>query len=125
MNKESWLKFIRHSTEAHHIREIFNGTYSLLTFPHVQKMFLDRIDTLMKTSRCPHTRKALTDLKEDIELEIEHKGMKKKDVEMLKAEKPQFVTSENTSKIEKIESAIERIGRELERIEDVLRELRA
>lgn len=71
MNKREWLKFIRHSTEAHHIREIFNGTYALIVDPAVKHIFFARIDFLLSNCRCPHTKQSLENLQEDIEDEIE------------------------------------------------------
>lgn len=71
MNKREWLKFIAHSTEAHHIREYFNACYGLLDEIKVQKLFFDRIDYLLEVKKCKHTQKSLKDLREDIEDEIE------------------------------------------------------
>jgi uncharacterized membrane protein YheB (UPF0754 family) len=77
LNKDSWLKLVKLSKEAHHLREIFNGTYALLVKKDVQDLFLNRINYLLDNTRDAHTKKALEDLKEDIELEIEHGTMRK------------------------------------------------
>jgi hypothetical protein len=72
MNSVAWLKFVKHSTEAHHIREIFNGTYGLIGDPDVSKIFFNKIDALLDSrSIDKHTRDSLENLREDIEDEIE------------------------------------------------------
>lgn len=121
MNKEAWLKFIRHSTEAHHIREIFNGTYALLEDGKVQRMFLDRIESLLITSRDPHTRKSLEDLKEDIELEIEHGEMRKSGKPFIKTIGRPY-SKDQTPQLEKILSIIEIMQDELEMLEKMVLE---
>jgi len=75
MNNQGWLKFIERSTEAHHIREIFNGTYALISDPFVQEIFFSKINELLLKTMDGHTRDSLNDLKEDIELEVEHGAM--------------------------------------------------
>lgn len=67
----TWLKFVRHSTEAHHIREIFNGAYGLVGDKEVQSLFFDRINYLLNTMIDSHTKSSLENLREDIEDEIE------------------------------------------------------
>ena len=78
MNKEAWLKFIKHSTEAHHIREIFNGTFGMIDLLPVQKLFFDRIDHLLTLQIGEHTRASLINLREDIEHEIEFSELRNK-----------------------------------------------
>jgi hypothetical protein len=116
MNKEAWLKFLRHSTEAHHIREIFNGTYALIGLESVQKQFFERIDHLMCLQISEHTRTALENLREDIELEIEHGEMRNKS-------KPSFKTNWKpfeADKQEKINGMIDRIKDQLDALEEMI-----
>lgn len=122
MNKESWLKFLRHSTEAHHIREIFNGTYSLLVLPKVQAQFLNRIDALLSTTNDAHTKKSLEDLKEDIELEIEHGALRKSKPSPQKLSGRPF-DKDQTPRAVKIMNALESIRDELDRLEEMVIEL--
>lgn len=129
MNKESWLKFLKHSKEAHHIREIFNGTYALLVLPQVQKQFLDRIDYLLENNNDAHTKKSLEDLREDIELEIEHGALRKSGKAPPKYHQPAFkltgrpFDTDQTPRVTKIINALERIRDELDRLEEMAIEL--
>lgn len=123
MNKESWLKFLRHSTEAHHIREIFNGTYSLLVLPKVQAQFLNRIDALLSTTNDAHTKKSLEDLKEDIELEIEHGALRKSGRPSPQKLSGRPFDKDQTPRTVKIMNAIEYIRDELDRLEQIVIEL--
>jgi hypothetical protein len=83
MNKEAWLKFVKTSREAHHIREIFNGTFQLINDPRVQDVFFGRIDRLTNEAREINDSQKIKDLenlREDIELEIDHGEMQKKEL---------------------------------------------
>lgn len=123
MNKESWLKFLKHSTEAHHIREIFNGTYSLLVLPKVQSQFLNRIDYLLSTTHDSHTRTSLENLKEDIELEIEHGALRKSGKPSPQKLSGRPFDNDQTPRATKIINALERIRDELDRLEEMAIEL--
>jgi PleD family two-component response regulator len=116
MNKREWLKFVKHSTEAHHIREIFLGTYLLLPEPEVQDIFLNRINTLLSIRPHPHTRKALEDLKEDIELEIEHGEMRSKVVTRSKIGSSSFYLTDK----EKLIKIVDSLEAEIEKLRGMI-----
>lgn len=116
MNKEAWLKFLKHSTEAHHIREIFNGTYALIGLEQVQKQFFDRIDHLLTLQISPCTRQALGNLREDIEDEIDTGKMRN-------ITKPKYKNPGRpfeTSKHERVSSMIDKIRGQLDVLEEMI-----
>jgi hypothetical protein len=116
MNKEAWLKFIPRSKEAHHIREIFNGTYSLIGMTNVQEMFFKQIDKLLGEIQSEHTRKSLEDLREDIELEIEHGAMRSKIIVRPKANSQAFYLTEK----EKFIKIIDTLESEIEKLREMI-----
>ena len=116
MNKEAWLKFLRHSTEAHHIREIFLGTYALIELESVQKQFFDRINHLQGLQISEHTRTALENLREDIEDEIETGKMRKKIQVTVRPKENPF----NRTNAEELQSMIDKIRYQLDAMEEMI-----
>jgi hypothetical protein len=119
MYNRSWLKFLRHSKEAHHVREIFNGTYGLINEPEIQDLFKTTIIRLQDNTHCEHTRTSLENLKEDIEEEIETGNMRKKITPHIKTNGRPF-SKDNTPKIEKVLLIIDKMKFELNRLEDLV-----
>jgi hypothetical protein len=119
MNKREWLKFIRHSTEAHHIREIFNGTYALIIDPAVKHMFFARIDYLLSSRIDQHTRTSLENLKEDIEDEAETGRMRANGLPPRLLVERQM-KPRNPDKVAKYRARIESMLSEIRRLEGLI-----
>lgn len=73
----SWLSQIQYATETHHIRELFLKYFPFIQESEVQNAFFERIEFLRNRSANAQMVRDLEDLKDDIELEIEHGSMLK------------------------------------------------
>jgi hypothetical protein len=124
LNKREWLKFIPKCKEAHHIREIYNGTYLLIGEPAVQKQFFDKIDSLLGSMISEHTRRYLGELREDIEDEIETCKKRNSTGTLVERKKmPDRPSLDPMAKHKTVLRIIESLKEEIQRIEKLMKDI--
>jgi hypothetical protein len=102
MDRSYWLKFINEAMSAHALRQIFDKTFGLIHEADVQNQFLERIEFLRLRAIDGQTVRDLDDLKDDIEIEIQHSTKLRAMQKEAKAsqQEPELDTSEYISRIE-------------------------
>jgi DNA-binding protein Fis len=73
--KHPWVEYIDYANEVHQVREVFLKCFLLIKNPAVHNPILERIEFLRNRSVDAQMVRDLEDLKDDIELEMEHGTM--------------------------------------------------